>query len=45
MLAVATGGDKEVGIGSLQIHELEGYWEVRLVHIELEIKAMFHHCP
>lgn len=45
MLAVATGGVKEVDIGSLQIQELEGYWEVRLVYIELEIKAAFHHCP
>lgn len=45
VLAVATGGVKEVDIGSLQIQELEGYWEVRLVYIELEIKAAFHHCP
>ena len=45
VLAVATGGVKEVDIGSLQIQELEGYWEVRLVYIELEIQAAFHHCP
>lgn len=45
MLAAATGGVKEVDIGSLQIQELEGYWEARLAYIELEIKAVFHRCP
>lgn len=45
MLAAATGGVKEGDIGSLQIQELEGYWEARLAYIELDIKAVFHHCP